>query len=126
MDMQKFRAAYAESRNGANKMFRHPLVRNVIYSDGVQACAQSGLYWLLDILATEGVAHMRKHPDDDLLIVNFDVEVDGSARVKGTLREIDPAPWERKVGWTDCEAGVWTFYMTWDGENYTLILPSEW
>lgn len=125
MDMQKFKAAYSESRNGANKMFRHPLVRKFIYSDGVQACADAGLYWMLDILATEGVQHMKKHPDDGLMVVYFSAYANRSALIKGTLSDDDPTPWMRRVALTDCEPGQWTFYMAYDGEHYSLILPSE-
>lgn len=125
MDMQKFKAAYSESRNGANKMFRHPLVRKLIYSDGVQECADAGLYWMLDILATEGVQHMAKHLDDGLMVVYFSAYADRSALIKGTLSDGDPTPWMRKVAFTDCEPGQWTFYMAYDGEHYSLILPSE-
>lgn len=125
MDMQKFKAAYSESRNGANKMFRHPLVRKFIYSDGVQECADAGLYWMLDILATEGVQHMKKHADDGLMVVYFSAYADRSALIKGTLSDDDPTPWMRKVAFTDCSPGQWTFYMAYDGEHYSLILPSE-
>ena len=125
MDMQKFKAAYSESRNGANKMFRHPLVRKFIYSDGVQECANAGLYWMLDILATEGVQHMKKHPDDGLMVVYFSAYADRSATITGTLTDDDPTPWMRRIALTDCEPGQWTFYMAYDGEHYSLILPSE-
>lgn len=36
MDIEKFKLAYDESRNGANKFIRHPLVRLVAISDGLK------------------------------------------------------------------------------------------
>ena len=63
MDIEKFTKAYGESRNGANHFVRHPLARNFAYSDGVQECAECGLYWLLDILATELPAYFKRNED---------------------------------------------------------------
>lgn len=126
MDMQKFQAAYSESRNGANKMFRHPLARNFIYSDGVQECAQAGLYWLLDIIATEGVQHMKAQGElGDFMVIYFSVDEGSRATIKGSLSDADPVSWQRVVGYTDCGPGQWTFYMAFDGQHYSLILPKE-
>ena len=124
MDDTKFIAAYGESRNGANQMYQHPLSRHFIYSDGVKECAEAGCYWLLDILATEGVKHMRAHPDEFMLIVKVGVRNE-SALINGELRDDDPNPWKKRINYTDMPEGLWIFYITWDGEHYTLILPSE-
>ena len=53
MNTEALHKAINEVRNGANFFVRHPLCRNVLYSDGVQEVAETGYYWLLGILATE-------------------------------------------------------------------------
>jgi hypothetical protein len=40
---------------GTEQWHRHPLVRNILYTDGVQFVAQSGrAYWLIDEIALGG------------------------------------------------------------------------
>ena len=125
MDNQRFINAYRESRNGANHMIRHPLARNVIYSDGVQECAEAGCYWLLDVLATELPAAFRKHPGATLCIVTVKVKNE-EASIVGSFGDGDKKPYRRRVGYTDMPTGEWVFYAADDGAALiTLILPSE-
>ena len=125
MQMQRFLDAYGDVRNGADFMVRHPLVRHFLYSSGVQECAEAGLYWLLDVIGTEGVDYMRKRVhESNFMIIYFDVK-DSKATIKGAMSDSDPTEWMSEVAWTDCEDGNWTFYMQYDGQKYALILPSE-
>jgi hypothetical protein len=125
MNMQKFLAAYNETRNGANKMIRHSLVRDMIFSDGVRDCVTAGLWWMLDVVATEGVDHMRRQEPYGLMIVTFKVDNNSVATLTGRLQDDDPKPWVRKVSWTDCEPGEWKFLLQHDGEHYACALTSE-
>ena len=58
MDHAAFHKAYNEGRNGANHFVYHPFVSHFQYSDGVQECAATGMYWLLDTAATELPRHI--------------------------------------------------------------------
>jgi hypothetical protein len=126
MNMEKFLKAYNEPRNGANQMIRHPLVRNMLFSDGVQDCVAAGMYWMLDIVATEGCAHLkRKFEDSYTMLITFKVNANGNATLTGEVVDDDPAPWVRNVDWTDCAQGEWKFYLAWDGQWFALILLTE-
>lgn len=124
MDTDKFLAAYRESRNGANGMFRHPLSRLFVYSDGVRDCAEAGCYWLLDILATELVDQFKQRPTHTFCIVTVDVQ-DSAAAITGEFEDDDPTPYRRNIDYTDLPPGEWKFYVERDGDNYVCILPTE-
>jgi len=127
MNMEKFLAAYNEPRNGANRMIRHPLVPRLIFSDGVGECVSAGLFWMLDIVATEGCAHLKRRTDGSYnLMITFKVNPDETASLIGEGVDDDPTPWVRNIGWTDCSPGEWKFFLAWDEEMFTLILLSEW
>ena len=124
MNTTQFIAAYNESRNGANHLARHPLVRSFLYSDGVQECAEAGAYWLLDVLATEIPAMMRES-GLGLAVVNVAVK-DGEATITCEKWDDDDNPYRRHVTWTDLPEGEWPFYVADNGDRtFTCILPSE-
>ena len=123
MNQTEFKRLYNESRNGANHMVRHPLVRSVIYSDGMQAVAETGIYWALDIFATELPKMMHRYGESMLVIT---VKVTGSdAKITATGSGDKLLPWSRDINWTDMPEGDWMFYMSDDGDTFTIILPSE-
>jgi hypothetical protein len=45
MKVEEFKRAYNETRNGANLFVRHWANQKFQYSDGVEECADCGLYW---------------------------------------------------------------------------------
>ena len=123
MDTSTFQSAYAESRNGCNHFIRHPLARNFIYSDGVGQCADAGCHWLLDILGTEFTRPLRESNNGFGII---EVLVGQNyAEINLTLHDDQPPAYTRKVEFTDMPDGRWLFYMTDEGEHFSLILPSE-
>ena len=128
MDQDKFKAIYAESRNGANSWIRHPVARRFIYSDGVQELAEVGIYWLLDIIGTEGVDAMVKHPDSYLCQVDVIVKTDGTAEIEMKPSDDEPPILRREIDWTDMPEGKWTFFLA-DDEGtraeVKLFLVSE-
>lgn len=125
MDTHAFKRAYAESRNGANFMVRHPLVRSFLYSDGVQEVAEAGCYWLLDVLATEITRSMFKSKDSTTCIVKVNVE-DEEAHITGEFYDGDTSPYKRSVSYTDMPEGEWVFYISDDGDGQLVcILPTE-
>lgn len=122
MNIDCFKEIYNESRNGANFMTRHPLSRRFIYSDGVKDLADEGCYWLLDIIGTEVIQVIGN--DYDMGIVKVNVSNHQAVIVLEMADDVPPA-WRREIEYTDMPAGEWMFYVQWDGENYTMILPTE-
>lgn len=125
MDETAFKAAYNESRNGADQFFRNPLYRNFLYSDGVRDCAEAGCYWLLDILGTELPLEFKKRPEALMCVVYVKVD-NGKAKVVGEWRDDDPNPWCKSIDYTDMPTGVWNFLVIDNGDGtFTCILPTE-
>lgn len=127
MNADKFKAVYNESRNGCNAFIRHPLVRQFAYSDGVQAMAETGCYWLLDILATELPAQFRKHEEESNTCV-VTVKVTGSKAVIEAEFLDGRVAWSKPVDFTDMPEGEWKFYVVDEGHGatpYRMILLTE-
>lgn len=122
MNTERFKEIYEESRNGANFMTRHPLSRRFIYSDGVKDLAELGIYWLLDIIGTEVIKAIGD--SFELGIVKVWVAND-AAVITLEMNDEDPPAWRRQIEYTDMPDGEWQFFVQWDGEHYTMILPSE-
>ena len=122
MDDVKFKTIYGESRNGANDMIRHPLVKTFIMSDGVADCAEAGIWWLVDIAATELPAVMKKC-NESMLVLTADVKK-GVARLSATGAG-DVQCWKRRIDYTDMPDGKWNFYIADEGDHRVMILPTE-
>lgn len=133
MDAEKFLAVYGESRNGCNNYIRHPLSRRFIYTDGVQELAETGCYWLLDLLARELPAVFKANPDEAIGYVK--VTVTKTEKVKITLefsgQPEGTASWTKRIGYTDMPAGEYSFEVGLnadperDGEVLIMCLMSE-
>lgn len=123
MDEKAFKSIYHESRNGANFFVRHPLVRSFQYTDGVQALAETGCYWLLDILATECPRAMRK-AGEPRCIVTARV-ANGKANLSLSYKDGTPPLWKRHINSTDLPDGEWAFELVDEGERFALCLISE-
>ena len=127
MNTEKFKEIYAESRNGANSFYRHPLCRNVAFSAGVQDLADTGCHWLIDILVSELPAVFVKNEDvSNRCIVT--VSVGHSKAVIRAEFQDDVVAWTRKVDYTDMPDGEWSFFVAdeYGGPSrYRLILLTE-
>ena len=123
MDTDKFLAAYSEPRNGVNQMYRHPLVRNFTYSDGVKECAEAGMYWLLDVVATEALKPLAQTEYFQGVVA---LKVVGSRAIV-ELRVEDDAPpiWAKPIEYTDAPEGEWKFLLANGGDAFNMILLSE-
>ena len=108
MNVTNFLAAYNESRNGVNQFFRHPLMRVFTYSDGVQAVAESGMYWLVDLAAFE-LSMKLATKRETLGVITLKVKDS-----EGTITMTD---------------GEWMFYLADESDHeqsrFVMILPSE-
>jgi hypothetical protein len=123
MNTEAFKKAYSESRNGANFFVRHPLVRIFHYSDGVQECAEAGMYWLLDVVATECLRPLREGGEPcSILAVTV---INGKAHMALSTEDDAPAIWQKDIEWTDMPDGTWTFELVDEGERFALILITE-
>lgn len=122
MNTAEFLTAYRESRNGANQFYRHPLVRSFIYSDGVKECADAGLYWLLDILATECLKPVRTAEQQG--IVSMRVR-NGTANLSLSFEDDAPDAWSKKIDWTDAPDGDYSFVIGPNEVGVSMILLSE-
>lgn len=125
MDIEAFKTAYSKSRNGTYNFYFNPLYRQFLYSDGVKECAEAGCYWLLDILGTELPAEFKRAQEHTCMI--YVVVKDNKAEIIGKFFDDDPAPWSKKIDWTDMPEGTWEFYVVYEGPEfgYRCILLTE-
>lgn len=122
MNAELFIKTYKESRNGANEFFRHPLVRNFVLSDGVHDCAACGIWWLIDIAATE-IPTLLAVEDESL--GSFKAVVANSKARLTCSGSGDRVLWSRAIDWTDMPDGIWTFFIADENERRVMILPTE-
>lgn len=122
MNLEKLSAIYNEGRNGANGFIRHPLVHSFTVSNGVEECADCGIWWLIDIAATEIPAVLRKEKEN---LGVFKADVYGSVAKLSCDGSGDRRLWRRTVDWTDMPEGTWTFYIADEASHFVMILPSE-
>lgn len=126
MDDLAFINAYHDSRNGTDGWTRHPLARTLVYSDGVKELAETGCYWLLDVIGTEFVPAAKRCAAelDGMGFIYVNVK-DTSATI--TLRRDggEPPLYTRHVEYTDMPEGEWLFYFGEDQPHWNLYLPTE-
>jgi hypothetical protein len=105
---------------GSERFFRHPLARDVIYSEGARYVAETvGAYWLLDEIALA----QRSEPKvqaEALQVWDLTKAQDGSAALTcgdGNGREVHA----KRIPWTDLPApGVRLYFC-----NGCIHLPIE-
>lgn len=106
-----------ESFTGTEHWYRHPLVRSVIYTDGVKYFADKmGAYWMIDIFATELFKLQRDHG-----FLAITALVVGSRAALVATDGNRNMVWSRNIEFTDCREGEWAFYFVGD----CIMLPSE-
>lgn len=104
---------------GTEQIFRHSLVRHIVYTDGVQHVAEAGeAYWLLDKIACAQLEPKIAAKEFQLwkLTVNDDLSAhltctDGNGNLLS----------EERIGYTDFPLPEIKFYVA----NRTILLPSE-
>lgn len=127
MKTEDFKSVYNESRNGANKMIRHPLMRNFAMSDGVRDLADTGIWWLVDVLATELPAVFRQQAEVSNT-ATIKVKVSSGKATLTAEFDDDVVAWKKHITHTDMPEGEWLFYMAdeYEGDcRYRIILLSE-
>ena len=122
MDEKAFNRVYAESRNGCNEYYRHPLVRNFVYTDGVRDLADTGCWWMVDVFATEVPAVMRANSEyNGWIIVRAK---DGRATMCFEVQEDNPL-WVKRIEHTDLPDGTYLFEIGREDSSYVCCLISE-
>jgi len=105
---------------GSERFYRHPLVRGLIYTEGVKYVAdRAGAYWLIDEIAfaQRAQANLRH---EEFQRWELSVSAGGSAVLicdDGDGHRL----YVRVIDWTDFPAPGISFYFC----NDTLLLPGE-
>lgn len=117
---------------GDLERFRHSLNLQVIYTPGVKFLAERGeAYWLIDAIASYfGTEQMREAMQQDprLRMMQFwRLEVGRKRSAVLTARaDDDVEPFiSQGVLWTDFPLDYVDVWAGFDGEHWTLYLPSE-
>lgn len=104
---------------GTEQLYRHGLVRHILYTDGVQHVAEAGeAYWLVDKIACNQLE--AKIAAQEFQLWTLTVAVDLTAVLTCTDGNGNTIA-EEKIGYTDFPLPEMKFYVT----NNTILLPSE-
>lgn len=104
---------------GTEQWYRHPLNRDVLFTDGVKHVAdQAGAYWLLDeiALAQRGVAAVKA---EAFQVWKLDVEANRAALTCGNGNGVQV--YAKEITFTDFPAPGITLWFT----DNVILLPSE-
>jgi hypothetical protein len=126
MNTEQFLSIYNLSRNGCDHYIRIPLTGLTI-TDGVKDLADTGCWWLMDIIGTEVKSALKRDPQGSQgALGEIEVMVKGNKAVITMSTDDDAGPVHtRKVDYTDMPAGTWKFFIQYDGTETILILTSE-
>lgn len=98
-----------------------PVFPNVLLTDGAKYIADAcDAYWLMDVIAS----HLPSVDD------GFAIAMLGHFSDKWEFKIIDDIPTTRMyaaqtIEWTDFPLDEIKLYVTYDGENWVIMLPSE-
>lgn len=120
-----------EQFDGSLDRFRHPLNPHVIFTPGVKyliEVARAG--WMIDAIASHIASKkfdqaFRRNPEIGFHFWNLIVHENRSAMLKAVPDKDEPPFIEQAISFTDFplhEFDVWACY---DGQHWTLLLPSE-
>ena len=117
---------------GDLERYRHSFNRRVIYTPGVQHLAErAGAYWLIDLIASYiGTPEMARAIADDYRLGEMQfwrLAVDDNGGAVASCRaDSDQAPAiTQVVPFTDFPLDQIEIWAGFDGERWTLYLPSE-
>ena len=117
--------------SGDLERYRHPLARKVIYTPGVKFMAeQGGAYWLIDELAFTilgGEIQRASKSDPRILGLHFwRLDVIDNSAILTARADSDVEPfYSKKIPFTDFPLNHIDIWAAFDGEHWTLYLPSE-
>ena len=106
---------------GTEQGYRHPMVRDVLYTDGARHVAEAGgAYWLLDEIAFAQRSESAV-ATEEFQVWKFSVREDRTAKLScedGNTREV----YVKDLEYTDFPLAQISLYYS----NRTILLPSEW
>tara|TARA_R110002072_G_scaffold295396_1_gene466342 strand:+ start:16935 stop:17336 length:402 start_codon:yes stop_codon:yes gene_type:complete len=117
--------------SGDFERYRHQIDRRVIYTPGVRFVAeQGGAYWLIDELAftiTGGEIQRAGRSDPRILELHFwRLDVNNNSATLTARADSDVAPfYTKEIPFTDFPLDQIDIWAAFDGEHWTLYLPSE-
>jgi hypothetical protein len=128
-DCKTLKAADLQQFHGTENWYRHSLLRNLLYTDGVKYVAEAGgAYWLIDLIASHQVGIRKKAFHDPIFRIEFQtwtLTVTGKSAV-ATCDDGDGLIMAKQViEFTDFPLASIKLFCTFDGEHYFLMLPSE-
>jgi len=104
------------------------LFGNCVLTDGTRYLAEeAGAYWLMDGIASHQPA-LRRHADSglhDLQFWRLDVKPDHSATLSCRADSGCEPAIVQQIEFTDSCLDSVSIWVTWDGERWCLMLPSE-
>ena len=105
--------------NGSDTIYRHPMFRNMLYSEGVRYLVEeAGAYWLIDAICSHQVdPKVAKEP---FQVWHLSVHQDFTADLVCTDGN-DGAVTKQHIELTDFPLRDFTIWL----ENRTLVLPAE-
>jgi hypothetical protein len=105
---------------GTENWYRHPFVRQVLYTDGAQYVAEKGgAYWLLDEIAFAQKGNPRVAAEP-FQVWKLQVKPDQTATLSCENGNGTPVT-AKQLDYTDFPLAEITFYFT----NNVILLPSE-
>lgn len=117
---------------GDLERYRHTLNRRVIYTPGVRYLAEkAGAYWLIDeialALASRPLQRLmaRDERAREMLFWTLVVGPDESAILIASVDSGEPPVVRKRIGWTDFPLERIDIWSGFDGQHWTLYLPSE-
>ena len=120
-DHHKLTQADLRQFTGTEHWYRHPLVREVLYTDGARHVAQAGgAYWLLDEIAFAQKGEPAVAAEE-FQTWTLTVREDQSATLAcgdGNRHTV----YRKEIGYTDFPLPEITLYFS----NNVILLPSEW
>lgn len=125
-------AADLQQFTGSESFFRHPLNRKVIYTEGVQYLAKNaGAYWLIDAIASHfGSEAHRNAAASDLRIDYLHFWTlcrndNGGATLVAKADSPEDPFIQQDIEFTDFPLDKIDIWVGFDGQHWTLYLPSE-
>jgi len=112
---------------GTIHWYRHPINKNVIYTDGVKFFAENGgengAYWFIDKVASE-ISPLLHRKKEYFAALTLTVSSEYTAHLRVTDGN-ERCLVSTDIEYTDMQPGVWKFYLINDIDHQTLLLPGE-
>lgn len=120
MKTEKLTKADLAEFTGTEQWYRHPLVKNYLYTDGIKYVAErAGAYWLIDEIAFHQTHPLVSKEEFQSWTLNVDLQQatailacdDGNGRIV----------YKKEIGYTDFPLDEIKIFVT----NHVILLPGE-